>query len=239
MGTNIYSQFVNPEAVRSKRDSTGFSGTIGLNMAYIKNTSEIFTMGNSVYIQYTNKRHLAFFINSLSIKRVNDEYIINRGTQHFRYNYKINKRVTWEAFMQSHYNTISKIDKRQLIGTGPRFTVVDEKKFEAYIGTLFMYEYEKIKEEEYVYNKDFRFSGYFSFKWFPIKNTTIGSTTYYQPRLDEFSDYRIYSHNSIMFKVVKGLAIGMTYIATYDTSPAIDIPKYQFKLLNGLTYTFD
>jgi len=239
IGTNSYSQFVNPESVRSNKDSIGFSGTIGLDISYIKNTSTLFILGNSIYIQYTNKRHLAFFINSINIKRVNDENIINKGTQHLRYNYKINDRITWEGFAQAHYNTVSKIDKRQLIGTGPRFTIVDEKKFQTYIGTLFMYEYEKIKEEQSVYNRDFRFSGYASFRWFPIKNTSITSTTFYQPRLDEFSDYRIYSHNSILFRVVKGLSIGITYIATYDTSPAIDIPKYQFKLMNGLSYTFD
>jgi len=239
IGANGYSQFVNSESVRSKKDSTGFAGTIGLDVSITKNTSTIFALGNSIYIQYNNKRHLVFFINNLNIKRVNDEDIINRGTQHLRYNYKINNTITWEAFIQAHYNSISKIDKRQLLGTGPRFNIFDENKFEFHIGTLFMYEYEKIEEEQYVYNKDFRFSGYTTLRWFPVKNTTITSTTYYQPKLNEFSDYRIYSHNSILFKVIKGLSIGITYIATFDTHPAIDIPKYQYKLLNGLTYTFD
>jgi len=239
IGTNAYSQFVNPESVRSKRDSTGFSGTIGLDISFIKNTSTIFSFGNSIYVEYNNKRHLVFFINNINVKRINDNNIINRGTQHLRYNYKINDRITWEGFIQAHYNKISKIDKRHLIGTGPRFTLYNKSKFEFYLGTLFMYDYEKIKEEEYIYNKDFRFTGYASVRWFPLKNTTLTSTTFYQPKLSEFSDYRIYSHNSVLIKVVKGLSIGITYIATYDTHPAIGIPKYQYKLLNGLTYTFD
>jgi len=239
IGSNVYSQFVNPESVRSKKDSTGFSGTIGLDISFIKNTSTIFSLGNSIYVQYNNKRHLVFFINDLNIKKVNDENIINKGTQHLRYNYKINELITLEGFIQAHYNTVSKIDKRQLIGAGPRFTLYSKSKFEAYLGTLFMYEYEKIKEEQYVFNKDFRFTGYASVRWFPAKNTTITSTTFYQPKLSEFNDYRINSHNSILFKVIKGLSIGITYIALYDTHPAIGIPKYQYKLLNGLTYTFD
>ena len=57
--------------------------------------------------------------------------------------------------------------------------------------------------------------------------------------LPKLSDYRIHSNNSTLFKVVKDLSIGITYIATFDTHPAIDIPKYQYRLMNGLTYTFD
>ncbi len=239
IGTNVYAQFVNPESVRSKKDSTGFSGTICLDISFIKNTSTIFSLGNSVYVEYNNNKHLVFFINSLNIKKVNDESIINKGTQHLRYNYKLSGKIALEAFIQSHYNKISKIDKRRLIGAGTRFTIFDKDRFEAYLGTLLMYEYEEIKEEQVIYNRDFRFSGYTSIRWFPIKNTTITSTTFYQPKLSEFSDYRIYSNNSILFKVIKGLSIGITYIATFDTYPAVDIPKYQYKLLNGLIYTFD
>ena len=239
IGTSVYSQFVNPESVRSRKDTVGFAGTIGLDIGYTKNTSSIFALGNSIYIQYIHKKHLIFFINNINIKKVNSESIINRGTQHLRYNYKFNNRITGEAFIQSHYNKISKIDKRQLIGAGPRFTLFKENKFELYLGTLVMYEYEKIKEDQFIYNRDFRFSGYASVRWFPAKNTTITSTTFYQPKLSQWSDYRIFSHNSVMFKVIKGLSIGITYIATYDTHPANEIPKYQFKLLNGLIYTFD
>ncbi len=239
IGTGAFAQFINPESVRLKKDSTGFSGSIGLDVTLIKNTSTIFSLGNSIYIQYNKNKHLVFFINSINLKTVNDESIIDKGTQHLRYNYKLYDKIALEAFVQNHYNQISKIDTRRLFGLGPRFTLYDKDKFEIYLGTLLMYEYEKIEEEQVVYNKDFRFSGYASFRWFPIKNTSIASTTFYQPRLDEFSDYRIYSTNSIFFKVVKGLSIGITYIATFDTQPAIDIPKYQYRLMNGFTYTFD
>ncbi len=237
--TTLQAQFINHEAMRVQKDSSGFAGTIGLNVALIKNTSTIFTLGNTIYVQYRKKNHLIFFINSLNIKRVNEEDIIDKGTQHLRYNYKINEKIVWEAFAQTHYNTISKIDARQLIGTGPRFRVLYKEKYDAHIGTLVMYEHEKINEEQIVYNDDFRFSGYLTFQVFPVENISFTSTTYYQPRLDEFSDYRIYSQNSIMFKVIKNLSIGITYTATFDTEPAIGIPKFQYRLLNGISYSFN
>jgi len=239
ISTTIYSQFINPDALRIEKDSSGFAGSIGLDIALIKNTSTIFSLGNSVYVQYRKNKHLVFFINNLNLKKVDDEYIINKGTQHLRYNYKINDRITWEAFAQSHYNAISKIDRRQLIGTGPRFTVFTEKKYDAFVGTLFMYEHEKIDEVPTIYHDDLRFSGYLTFRLFPTKNFTATSTTFYQPKLSEFSDFRIYSHNSLMFKVLKDLSIGITYVATYDSEPASGIPKFQYRLLNGLSYTFD
>jgi len=102
-----------------------------------------------------------------------------------------------------------------------------------------MYEHEKIDEITVVYNSDIRISDYLTFRLFPTKKFTAASTTFYQPKLNEFSDYRIYSHNTLIFKVIKGLSIGMIFKATYDTHPASEIPKYQYRLLNGLSYTFD
>ena len=129
--------------------------------------------------------------------------------------------------------------QKALVGTGPRITLFKEKKFDVYLGTLFMYEYEITEEDVTIYNNDIRFSGYLSARYFPSENFTLASTTFYQPLANQLNDYRIYSHNSIMFKVWKELALGITIVATYDTFPAKGIPEFQYQLLNGISYTFD
>ena len=236
---NVNAQVLNIEHLRIANDSSGFAGSIGVNLQLIKNTRDIFIFGNTIYLQYRKSDHLLFLINNISYKKINDEDIINKGTMHLRYNYKLNDIVTLEAFGQLQYNTISKIKMRQLIGGGTRFKITEKEKYKAYLGTIFMYEHEKIDNDPYIYNKDFRFSGYLSFRVFPTKSFIFTSTTFYQPRIDKFSDYRIYNQNSLSLRIIKKLAVNLTYVISYDSFPAAGIPKTQYELLNGLVYTFD
>ncbi len=236
---NINAQVLNIEHLRISNDTLGFAGSIGVNLQLIKNTRDIFIFGNTIYLQYRNGKHLVFLINNISYKKINDDDIINKGTMHLRYNYKITDILTLEAFGQLQYNTISKIEMRQLIGAGTRFKITDKEKYKAYLGTILMHEYEKIDNDPSIYNRDYRFSGYLSFRFFPTKNFIFTSTTFYQPRIDKFSDYRIFSQNSISLKIIKKLALQLTYSISYDTFPAEGIPKTQYQLLNGLVYTFD
>ncbi|MEN8124383.1 MAG: DUF481 domain-containing protein [Bacteroidota bacterium] len=236
---NANAQVLNIEHLRIVNDSTGFAGSIGINLQLIKNTKDIFIFGNTIYAQYRKKEHLIFLINNISYKKINDEDIINKGTMHLRYNYKLNDIVTLEALGQLQYNTISKIEMRQLIGGGTRFKITEKEKYKIYLGTILMHEYEKINNEPNIFNNDFRFSGYLSVRLYPTQNIIFTSTTFYQPRLDNFNDYRIYNQNSFSIKVFKKLSLQLTYIISYDTFPAEAIPKTQYELLNGLVYTFD
>ncbi len=238
---NLNAQVLNIEHLRIANDSTGFAGSIGVNLQLIKNTRDIFIFGNTIYVQYRNGKNLIFLINRFSWKKIDDIDIINKGVIHLRYNYKLTDVVSLEAFGQIQYNTISKIKSRQLVGGGTRFKLTEKEKFKAYLGTLFMYEYEKILNDPNptIYHNNYRFSGYLSFGIFPSENFIFTSTTFYQPRLDQFNDYRIYSQNSVSFRVFKKLSLLLTYAISYDTFPAAGIPKTQYDFLNGLVYTFN
>lgn len=232
-------QVIDIEHFRREADSTGFAGSLGINLQATKNTKSIFSLGGTAYVQYRNGKHLVFFLNNTSFKTVNQDAIINKGTSHLRYNYKLTDGITLEALLQYQYNTISKIGKRELAGGGPRFKLAEKEKYNMYLGTIFMYEYEKINNDPVVYYNDYRFSGYLAMKFFINQQFSIGSTTFYQPRLDKLSDYRIYSYNSILITLIKKLSLKLTYVLGYDTFPADGIPKFQYDLINGFVYVFD
>ncbi|MFT4805678.1 MAG: hypothetical protein ACI9YE_002901, partial [Psychroserpens sp.] len=163
-----------------------------------------------------------------------------RGTQHLRYNRKISERVKWEAFTQAQYDAISEIDFRGLIGTGPRFKLTKSDDYRFYLGTLIMYEYEKASSV--ISNRtqnDLRGSVYLSFSLYPTETISIISTSYYQPKLNEFSDYRFSSNTSLLFEIFKNLAFKTNFNFFYDAIPvSSNIPKTQFELTNGLIYSF-
>jgi hypothetical protein len=236
----VNAQVLNVENLRSEKDSAGISGSIGLNINLIKNTKNIFSLGNTNYIQYKKERHLLFFISDIAYKKVDNEAIVDNGTYHLRYNYKWNEWLSLEAFAQSYNNSISNIDQRQLVGAGTRFRLSQKEKYKMILGTILMFEHEK--EDNAVapiYHDDFRLSTYFTFTYFPSENLTFKSTTFFQPRLDKFNDYRVHSYNSLTVKLIDKLALSITYVLSYDTYPAATIPNTQYELLNGIVYSFD
>ena len=79
-------------------------------------------------------------IRLINFLKTKDEDLNNAGFLHFRYNYKLKKNwVRWEAFTQVQFNKANGLRLRFLIGTGPRFKLIQKEKFKTYIGALYMY----------------------------------------------------------------------------------------------------
>lgn len=236
----IFAQIVNVESLRLVGDTSKWSGFASLSVSFTKNKNRIFLGNGKLHAQYLYKKHLGLIVGTTSVKEANKQRLVGRGILHLRYNYRFHKHIAWEAFGQAQYDHISALDYRQLIGTGPRFKLTKSDKYRFYLGVLAMYEYEEIDNPtEQVIQNDFRGSAYFSFSLHPNKNTDIVSTTYYQPRLNQLGDFRISNDTSIAFKIAKNLAfsVGITYF--YDEFPPVGVPREQYKLLNGITYSFN
>lgn len=235
-----FTQVVNIETLRKASDSAKWSGSVSLDVSLIKNTNDIFRIANKAHVQYNDKINLWLFVNDLNFQKIEDNSLVNRGTQHLRYNRKVTDRMKWEVFAQAQYDAISEIDFRGLFGTGPRFKLSEHDNYKFYLGTLVMYEYEKssnvISNRE---QKDLRGSAYLSFSMYPTETISIISTSYYQPKLDAFKDYRFSSNTSLLFEIFKDLAFKTTFNYFFDAFPVSSaIPKTQFELTNGLLYSF-
>ena len=235
-----FSQVINVETLRKPLDSAKWTGSVSLDVSLIKNKNDIFRIANKAHIQYNDQINLWLFVNDLNFQKIEGNSLVNRGTQHLRYNRKVSERVKWEVFTQAQYDAISQIDFRGLVGTGPRFKLTKSDNYRFYLGTLIMYEYEKAANV--ISNRtqnDVRGSAYLSFSLYPTETISIISTSYYQPKLDAFSDYRFSSNTSLLFKIYKDLAFKTNFNYFYDAVPvSSSIPKTQFELTNGLVYSF-
>ena len=119
--------------------------------------------------------------------------------------------------IKSKFNdAISDIKFRGLLGAGPRFKLSKSKDYRFYLGTLLMFEYEESSDNSIAVLRDFRGSTYLSCSIYPLENLSLVSTTYYQPLLKQFSDFRISNETSIGIKVLKNLLFKTTF--TYNFS---------------------
>ena len=102
-----------------------------------------------------------------------------------------------------------------------------------------MYENEKTTESPSITHQDWRNSTYLSFSFYFTDNISFISTTYYQPMLREFSDYRIAHQSALAFKILKNLSFKTAFNFTYDANPVVGIPQKEYELTNGLVYSFN
>ncbi|WP_323788230.1 DUF481 domain-containing protein [Psychroserpens sp.] len=233
-------QVINVETLRKSTDSTKWTGSVSLDVSLIKNRSDIFRISNKAHVQYKDSSNIWLFVNDINLQKIENNALVNRGTQHLRYNRRLTPRIKWEAFTQAQYDAVSDIDLRFLLGTGPRFKLSENDDYKFYLGTLVMYEHEKASDVvSDRLQQDFRGSMYLSFSLYPTESLSIISTSYFQPKLNRLKDHRLASNTSVLIKILDDLAFKTSFDYFFDAFPVTtSIPKTQYELTNGLLYSF-
>ncbi|MAN60098.1 MAG: hypothetical protein CMC08_09720 [Flavobacteriaceae bacterium] len=238
-GATVRAQILNAESLRKVTDTSGFSGAATASFSLKRNVNQFVTLASNVHVQYKMNRHLALFKTDISFQKIEGDKFENSYISHLRYNYKLQSHIAWEVFTQGQFNKVNLIDFRGLVGTGPRYKLTTIENYKLFVGTLAMLEYEEVADGVTPLQRDLRGSAYFSFSLFPTPTVSVVSTTYYQPQLDQWNDYRISSQSSLLIDLFENFAFKTTYTFTYDAFPAVGIPNSQYDLTTGLAYTFD
>ncbi|MEO0339202.1 MAG: DUF481 domain-containing protein [Bacteroidota bacterium] len=162
----------------------------------------------------------------------------NKGFGHFRYNRKLKDRLIWEAFTQIQYDEIQEIDQRFLVGTGPRFQLAKGDSLNIYFGSLYMYEYEETSDEVKVFNKHHRMSFYLSgnIQFNPFVG--LSQITYFQPRLDQWSDFRVSTTTQLIARISKHVSFDISAEFLYDALPPGTVPNTMYDISAGLAYVW-
>ena len=235
----LTAQIVNIEKKRIATDSAGWFGQANISFSGSKNTKQILSLSSGTLLEYKSKNNkdLWLLITDLSLISADKEKFSNAGFGHLRYNRKLGEAIRWEVFGQIQYNSLTKIERRLLAGTGPRFklTQFDNAKF--YLGVAYMYEYEELTAPVVVH-KDNRISSYFSFTLTPEDEVSFTSTLYVQPLLKDAKDYRIASETSLTLGITKKLSLSSTFRYSYDSMPPLEVPKSIYAFSNALEVSF-
>jgi hypothetical protein len=236
-GTEISAQVINVEDERIITDTTGWAGTAKVSFDYAKSTKELWKTGSNLHLQYKTQKSLYLCLGEYRITKASGTDFENSGVFHLRYNYKFLDRITGELFTQIQFNKLLKVDQRWLTGAGPRFKMAGGEKFRLYTAALYMYEYEELKEFQ-TYNRHHRISSYVSFSLKLNNQLRLTNTTYFQPRINEFADFRVSSHSSMMIKLSKHISYVVSYRYFYDKYPAPGIPNETHDFSNSLMLKF-
>ncbi len=238
VGKQLSAQIVNVEEYRIRADSAGWAGSADASVFLNKNNDFIFSILTNTQLQHKRPKTLWLMVTDLSLVQADaQDAFVNAGFLHFRMNYKLSERWTWEAFAQGQFNGPLGVEWKILSGTGPRYRIMRNDKLRVYAAALYMQETERnTGAEENIYFN--RMSSYVSFTWEPYKQSRISNTTYFQPVLDDWDDFRISSNTSLKAFLTKYVYLELEYNIFFDTRPPTDIPTTVYTLKSGIGLEF-
>lgn len=214
--TNVsLSQIINIEKMRLDNDTskliTYFSTNFSKKITKYDETS--FNGCFNFYYRYKNNTFLN--IMSSNIYSFNNEIDQYGFFEHFRYNYNVNNYLTSEIYLQYKYDNLLEINNSYIGGTGLRFILTNNDKYNIYYGISIMYHYKSMLNG--MLSETLRNSNYITFDLKFTKNIRLISTLYYQPNIIDIYDYRLSNDNSFFFNINKLLELSI-YYNFYKTS---------------------
>ncbi len=232
-------QIVNIERQRIATDTTGWFGSAAITFSGQKNTKSIIALASNTLLEYKSKssRDLWLLITEFSLISADGDRFANNGFGHLRFNTKVNDALRWEFFVQAQYNSLTKINRRYLLGSGPRIKLTQYEHAKFYFGIAYMYEIEDIQDPDRILY-DHRMSSYFSFSLLPEESVSFVSTIYAQPLFTDFGDYRISNETTLILAITKKLNLSASFRYAFDEVPPNGVPKSIYSFSNGLELEF-
>lgn len=234
-------QVTNVEGERVKTDTIGWTGEVNTGFKFVKESANVFTSNTDARVQYKAPKDLYLALGEYNWSGAGGKAFTHNAYMHLRYNRKFKADwMRWEVFSQLQFNEITRINLRLLNGTGPRFKVLNKEIAVMYLGTLYMFEHAKeLDIDDVVIMKyEHRLSSYLSYSIFPTEQISLVSTTYYQPRLDKWSDFRVAHASEMRIKILKHLVLSMVYKLNFDADPAMGVSRLTHSFENKIGVVF-
>jgi hypothetical protein len=238
--TSACAQIVNIEDKRRGYDTTGWYGQLDIGGTINKNSNLVLALNGALRLDRHGERTHLLLLSDYRLVQVSGRNALNAGFGHLRYGHDLSDKWRLEAFGQLQYNEQIRLELRALAGIGFRRRLYEKEKSRAYLGILYMYEYDELADQILFY-RDHRISTYLTFR-FPISDVlTIANTTYYQPQLPDFNLPRISTVSSLVIRFSKNLSLTTNYTLTQDSRLSRDLPEVPATIYvwtNGLRLTF-
>lgn len=144
--------------------------------------------------------------------------------------------------MQKEYNEFTLLKDRELAGGGLRVALVQEEdqnsSVNIYLGIGVMWEQEVLDLSPDEETEIYRSTNYISCRLKANDTTTLAATAYYQPDLEDSSDYRVIFDGTLAFKITRSLSFTFNINYRFDNEPPAGIKRYDTEITNGISLNF-
>lgn len=229
---------VNIEPVRAKlKGKEKLSGEIDFSLKVNQGNDDKLRPSSSILSGYRNGNHFIFLNASGSYEKDDGELEDREAFAHIRYNFQFYSWLWGEVFEQIETNENRRIQQRRLSGIGPRFGI-EWNRFGGYYGSAYMFEQNNIANEfGNTYLNMHRWSNYWSLI-LDFDEIVISNTTYYQPKLDNFKDYRTFSITKLDISATDLLGAQFAATVKYENNVPDGVKKRDIEYINSLVLKF-
>jgi putative salt-induced outer membrane protein YdiY len=222
--SRLNAQVVNIESRRVDAKRQGWQGYGEVWFSYLKNQNRVISLGTRFSLVYLKQRNKYLLISDASFNQTNQTNLESSGFQHIRHNYVLNPRWSLENFGQVFFSRQMRLYPRYTFGSGARYKVYKGDSMQVYLGGSFMFEHESLQNPRQQYSTD-RMSFYLSWVLSQHKFIKFDWMFLYQPRLVEFSDYRVQTELRTDIGINKRFKLRLSASILYDTNPPIGVPQ--------------
>ncbi len=214
----------------------------GLNMEFVAgislnkgNTEKIGVAGNFKLDWKTDR--LKFILNlSQQYNETSGKKDINNGTMTLKCDYDLTKHEQVFIFFIPTYNEFQDLKLRTQTGIGNKHTFYKNQNYDLSISGALLYEtkeYLASREKEYLCRLSIR----------PKVKIKINSNTFlfmlfYQPQINNFSDYRVLANITFNFYIIKSISFEFKIKDEYNNVVPQNIKRNDLTSYNGIKFKF-
>ena len=224
-------------------EDPGYSGKVGVSLSTKRGNSDTDAYKFASRLMYDNNESYVTWLQiageygkASGVKNVQKLYA------HLRYIHNItDKYHVYELAAQTEEDEFRLIQHRRLVAGGYRQRFFqDDKKFKVFVGLGVIFENIRyISPQENPDENNLRASTYASLSYEFKEDMSTSFISYYQPKLDEFSDFVTVNSLQLKLKIIDELYLNFTLHYNYDSKPAIGVAsKYDFSQDTAFIYEF-
>lgn len=243
---------VNAEILRPNPFKPGFGAVLDGTFAVARGNVEVVDAGVSGRLQYQTVypappskvgeeaplpflRHRVFLTGSGRFAENAAAPFISQTYLHARWTAMWHPRVGSDVFAQHQYNKFFRLERRSLVGAGVRLEMVHERPILVWGGSAYMMELERIDvapgASDAPETLDHRWTSYLTVRASIYEGRLLlQNTVYYQPRFDDFGDFRVLEELELVTRLSDYLGFGATLSVLHDGAPPQSVKATDLRL---------
>ena len=218
----------------------GIHGNMALSLETKKGNTNKENYKASAYIAYDNNiSYVTWAEISGEYGKSNDVEDTNKLYLHLRYIHALTQeKIRYELFGQMEEDQFRLIKNRSLVGAGLRFRIFQLfSNGNGYLGLGGFGESIRYTSDE-AQEENVRLNSYFAYTMTPTEESRLTYTLYFQPKLNDFTDY-VNSHKiELELLIYKQLFLNFKVAYDIDTKPAIGVEESDFTQTTSFLWKF-
>lgn len=234
---------VNIEVLRTDSLSLGRSGSVGGDFSIRTGNVDFVALDFRGRVYDVTPTETRLVIGNGGLGFLDRSRFASNGLLHYRRSYTaVSRYFDPEWFGQLNYDRAQRLTFRALAGGGVRTAFAQGEWGQFGAGSSGILEYERLAVPDTAMHAkrtlELRWSNFLTLRVVPTETLVITSTTYLQPALADFGDFRALENLRLSASVTETLALTVSFDLRYDSRPPDGLAALDTRLRTGVTYTY-